>query len=463
LATLAATINASPTPNKRAQRIEASQFGPAQLKSAVAQTAVSMEVLKDRKMKHQSAKESAGQFAMDAYSAMAGTPCTNGTAGEYKCNNVDMMGFLRHQDMGSRTRVGNDVWGWTSSTGREFGAVGQSDGTAFVEILADGSLAYVGRLPTQTVASTWRDMKTIGNFLYVGSEAQNHGMQIFDMRNLLSTSASSPTTFSLSSLTAHFAGFGSSHNIVANPETNMIYAVGTSRALKCAAGLWMIDVSNPARPQDAGCVANDGYVHDAQCVIYRGPQQQYQGREICFNYNEDSLTIVDVSRRTMPSTISRTTYNGVTYTHQGWLANAEMTYLLLDDELDEQEMTGPAADQRTTTYIVDIQDLRYPVFRSVYKSPQRSIDHNQYVIDGVTYQANYGSGLRIVDVSSVAQDDTASGFTELGYFDCRPEDDAVGGEATFDGSWGVYPYFASGHILLNSIERGIYSLKYNPS
>lgn len=216
-------------------------------------------------------------------------------------------------------------------------------------------------------------MKTIGNFLYVGSEAADHGLQIFDWRKLLTVNPANPVTFPLSSLTAHFTGFGSSHNIVANEETNTIFAVGTARSLKCRAGLWMVDVSNPARPQDAGCVSDDGYVHDAQCVIYTGPQQQYQGREICFNYNEDSLTIVDVSRRAMPVTISRTTYNGVTYTHQGWLANKEMTYLLLDDELDEQEMTGPAADQRTTTYIVDIQDLKYPVFRSVYKSPQKSM------------------------------------------------------------------------------------------
>jgi len=102
LASLAATINASPTPNKRAERIEASDFGAAQLKSAGAQTAISMEVLKARKMEHQNAKEQAGQFAMNAYAAANSTACVNGQAGEYKCNNVDMLGFLRHQDMGSR-------------------------------------------------------------------------------------------------------------------------------------------------------------------------------------------------------------------------------------------------------------------------------------------------------------------------------------------------------------------------
>lgn len=111
LASLAASTQASPTPQKRAQRIEASQFGPAELRASVAQTAVSMEVLKAKKLAHQSEKEKAGQFAMNAYKAAGATACVNGTAGEYKCNNVDMKGFLRHQDMGSRTRVGNDVWG----------------------------------------------------------------------------------------------------------------------------------------------------------------------------------------------------------------------------------------------------------------------------------------------------------------------------------------------------------------
>jgi hypothetical protein len=38
-----------------------------------------------------------------------------------------------------------------------------------------------------------------------------------------------------------------------------------------------------------------GYTHDAQCVVYSGPDATYKGREVCFNYNEDTLTIVDVS------------------------------------------------------------------------------------------------------------------------------------------------------------------------
>ncbi|KXJ88959.1 hypothetical protein Micbo1qcDRAFT_137482 [Microdochium bolleyi] len=441
---------------------EMSIFSASYLQANNAPNAIGMQELRRRKDNQHSQDLASGVFAEDRYQRLAAsTACVDGKAGEYSCNNVDLKGFLRHQDMGSRTRVGNDVWGWTdSSSGREFALLGQSDGTAFAEVNKDGSLRYVGRLPTATVASSWRDIKVIKNFAYIGSEAQDHGLQIFDLTKLLRADPNNPPTYSTSAdIAARFTGFGSSHNIVANEETDLIIAVGTATNLKCRGGLWMIDVSNPRRPQDAGCVSSDGYVHDAQCVIYRGPMSAYQNKEICFNFNEDALTIVDITRRTMPRQLSRTTYNGATYTHQGWVT-ADHKYLLLDDELDEQEGTGPAADQRTTTYIVDIQDLAFPVFRGVYKSPQKSIDHNQYIIDGVSYQANYGSGLRMVNVSSVNQDDSGAGFREIGFFDIHPEDDAQGGVASFNGAWSVFPYFASGNILVSSIERGLFSLRY---
>ena len=137
-----------------------------------------------------------------------------------------------------------------------------------------------------------------------------------------------------------------------------------------------------------------------------------------------------------------------------------MKYLLLDDELDEVNGAGKAANKRTTTYIVDITSLTNPVFTGTYQSPAISIDHNQYVVNGLSYQANYGSGLRVVDVSSVPRKPDGSGIKQTGFFDCYPEDDKLGGEAEFTGSWSVYPFFKSGYLVLNSIERGVFSLKY---
>jgi hypothetical protein len=52
-------------------------------------------------------------------------------------------------------------------------------------------------------------------------------------------------------------------------------------------------MTNPALPTGQGCASQDGYVHDAQCLVYRGPDTKYVGHEICYGYNEDTLTMYE--------------------------------------------------------------------------------------------------------------------------------------------------------------------------
>lgn len=95
-----------------AQKIDTSEFDATFLTAQVATNAIGMEELRGRKESQRAEDLAAGVFDEDRYTALAtGTSCVNGKAGEYSCNKVDLKGFLRHQDMGSRTRVGNDVWG----------------------------------------------------------------------------------------------------------------------------------------------------------------------------------------------------------------------------------------------------------------------------------------------------------------------------------------------------------------
>jgi hypothetical protein len=63
----------------------------------------------------------------------------------------------------------------------------------------------------------------------------------------------------------------------------------------------MVDIREPLSPKFAGCYSDDGYCHDAQCVNYKGPDARYKGHEICFAYNEDSLTLVDVTDKVSDS------------------------------------------------------------------------------------------------------------------------------------------------------------------
>ena len=52
------------------------------------------------------------------------------------------------------------AWGWTDpATGREYAFMGVNNGTSFIDITDSTSPIYLGKLPTATVDSSWRDMK----------------------------------------------------------------------------------------------------------------------------------------------------------------------------------------------------------------------------------------------------------------------------------------------------------------
>ncbi len=92
-----------------------------------------------------------------------------------------------------------------------------------------------------------------------------------------------------------------------------MYSVGSRT---CTSGLHVVDVRDPLNPKFVGCFGQDGYVHDAQCVIYKGPDADHQGKEICFCYNENTLTIVDVEDKDDMKMLSKVPYDNVHYTHQ---------------------------------------------------------------------------------------------------------------------------------------------------
>jgi choice-of-anchor B domain-containing protein len=396
--------------------------------------------------------------------------CTNGVAvvgrDSFRCSNIDFYDFKNHADLGSATGEGASSWGWTSDTGREFVVIAQSDGAAFAEITSAGKLVYLGRLPKYSSNSIWREIRGYKNYIVIGSEASRHGVQIFDWRKLLTIDPAKPKTFSnTADLTGHFNGLpqGSTHNIVINEEKNYAVAVGAvPRDSGCRAGLLFIDLSDVTKPKSPGCASGDSYVHDAQCIVYRGPDTRYNGRDICYGFNEDTLTIYDVTDKTTTSIISRVTYTGAAYTHQGWVTNTTwQEFLVVDDEYDEVRGQGPAADGYAVTYFWDIRDLRNPKQTGYFKSPGYGPDHNQFVVNGFTYQSNYGSGLRVLDVRSLPQDPTGKGVKEVGFFDVYPENDknSKGGSLEFVGTWSSYPYFKSGFILVNTIERGAFVVK----
>ena len=379
------------------------------------------------------------------------TACVGGFAGAYPCDGVDLNAFVPRNAIGgdlSNDEL-NDIWGWTDpDTGREYALVGRVFGTSFVDVTDPNNPVYVGELPPHTnFGSNWGDVKVYANHAFIVSEARGEGMQVFDLTRL--RTATPGTTFTED---AHYGGWGNAHNLVINEESGYAYGVGTNT---CSGGLAMVDISDPLNPVGAGCFSADGYTHDAQCVNYRGPDPDWQGAEICFAANEDSLTIVDVTDKSAPVQIAKAGYPNSEYTHQGWL-NEDHTLYFFNDELDESR--GSVASTTTRTWDVTDLDTFGSSPPATFAHGTTSIDHNLYVEGRFIYQANYRTGLRILELADGGMGDPLGTIAgTAAYFDVYPGAD---GNA-FNGAWSVYPYFASGTVVVSHIEQGLFVLTPN--
>jgi choice-of-anchor B domain-containing protein len=381
-----------------------------------------------------------------------------GEAALFGCDGVDLLSFLPLADLeASRGVEINDVWGWTDpESGRDIVIAGMYDQSVFVDVSDPMQPVYLGRLPMTegSRANAWRDMKVYEDHVFIVADGSGeHGMQVFDLRRLRGLDGSDPVTFDADLL---YDGVNEAHNIVINEETGFAYIVGAGGGGEtCGGGLHIVDIREPLSPTFAGCFAHPntgrsgtGYTHDAQCVIYRGPDERHQGKEICFAANETALSIADVTDKANPVAIGIATYPNVGYTHQGWLSE-DQRYFFSNDETDETG--GQVASTRTLIW--DVAELDDPILVREYFSENRSSDHNLYVVGSTMYQSNYLSGLRVLDISDPENP------VPVGHFDTVP----YGEDApAMDGSWSNYPFFESGIVVVTSGREGLFIVRPQP-
>ena len=367
------------------------------------------------------------------------TPCVDGFAGKYPCNGYDL---LAHLDLSKfDSYQGNDSWGWTDpTTQKEYVLMGLDNGTGFVDISDPVNPILLGKLPTATESSIWRDIKVFKNYAYVVSEATDHGIQVFDLTRLRGVEA--PQSFTADQI---LRTVPTAHNIVINPESGFAYLVGTSRNNVFNGGVYFLDLNNTESYRFVGGYGRGGYSHDAQVVNYYGPDMEYTGKEIFLGSNESKLVIVDVTDKQNPFTISEVSYPNSAYTHQGWF-DQDQRFFILGDELDESSIGG-----KTRTLVFDLKDLDNPLLYHSYFGTTNAIDHNGYVKGDLFYLANYTAGIRVIDISDLEN----KNISEIGFFDTFPNQNST----TFDGAWNVYPFFESGVIAISDINGGLFLIK----
>lgn len=398
----------------------------------------------------------------------------NGKEYEFECDGYDLMGYISLDEMNADS--GNDSWGWTdSSTGKEYALMGLDNGTGIIDISIPTSPLYLGKIPTATEPSSWRDLKVFNDHVFIVSEAEGHGMQVFDLKQLRGLNTKKNFTADYT-----YTGYGQAHNIAINIETGYAYTAGSGVAGngRPGFGIHALNIADPSSPVLELQLPDFGYSHDAQIINYKGPDSDYFDKEIYVGSNETKVVFVDVTDKTNPQLISEFFYDDE-YTHQAWLTE-DHSFALLGDELDElDKSTQPwslKTNVQTRTIVIDIRDLDNPTLHFNYLSDTEAIDHNGYVLGSNYYLASYTSGMRVIDIINIEQ----KSFSEVGFFDTHADnhdhnlikntsnvwsdpgdhDGKKGQEIeAFNGAWNVYPFFKSENIIISDINSGLFIVK----
>jgi len=342
----------------------------------------------------------------------------------FDSENVLLQAWMPLDDFGSPSN-GNDCWGYTSPSGREYALMGLSNAMAVVEITDPTSPSIVGSISHS--GSLWADIKVYQDVAYVSNESGG-GIDIVDLAQVdagIVTLVQRMTTGGLSSV----------HNIAVDETSGFLYLCGGNIN---GGRIVAYNLSNPRYPTVAGQMSNGPTLHDAQVVTYTsGP---YLDRQICFGAaGGGGLYVIDVTNKSNMYTVSSTSYPGLSYSHQCW-ASEDLQYLYLNDEID-----GIAE-----TRVFNISNLDNPVLANSFGWGVNSIDHNLFVKGDRLYEANYTSGLRVFDLSSNPVNPMM-----IGYFDTYPDNDGQ----SYNGLWSCFPYFDSGVVLGSDMQNGLFIWK----
>lgn len=385
------------------------------------------------------------------------TACTNGLAGDFPCENVDLMSQLPLPSFSNFPTSGSDIWGHVNlNDNREYALIGLNNGTSIVDVSDPEFPVEVGTITGAN--STWRDIKVFQRlngtsyeaFAYVTTEA-NDGLQIIDLNDLPNSVSLANTDYTFQSAhNIYISNIDYSTNTALPGLTPYIYIAGSNQNSGAFMILDLVDPVNPALVTSPPI--GTGYVHDATSLSITDSRSNqclngHNPCEVLIDFNEATVDIWDMTDKANPFKISATPYANSGYTHSGWYSK-DKNFIFIQDELDERNL-----GLNTTLRVLDISSLTSPTLAGSYTGTTQAIDHNGFTLGDKYFMSNYRRGLTILDVT-----DPVSPL-EIAYFDTFPA--PADNSANFDGAWGAYPYLPSGNILISDINNGLLVLKDN--
>jgi len=340
--------------------------------------------------------------------------------GIFAQNSMNMV-LMGTYEWPSLNTEGSDIWGWVDGSGNEYALVGLNDGFSVVDVTNGTNPVEMFYIPD--VNSTWRDIKTWGDYAYVTNESDG-GLLIVDLNDMTGATYWHVEDF-ISPNGNDTIHWEDAHNIYID-ENGIAYIFGAD---VLSGGAVFLDVTstnynngNPINPVYVG-EWNDEYIHDG---MVRG-DTMFAG---CIYAGE--LYIVDVSNKSNPQTLGHEpTPNN--FTHNIWVS-ADGNYVFTTDEQSDAYIA--AFD---ITNINNIQE----VDRIQSNPGSGTIPHNTHVDGNFLITSYYRDGTTVHDITY------PNNMIEVAYYDSYS-----GSGNGFDGNWGTYPFLPSGNIISSDINSG---------
>ena len=349
--------------------------------------------------------------------------CTFGTAQDNF--NIEL---ISQTDLGE---TGNDVWGWVDSTGVEYAIMGSQTNT-WVFSLEDPAAPNL-RIQIPGDGSTWRDIKSWEDHLYVTTDSGNDGLLVIDM-------SMAPDSIRFQYINPLVIAQGDTtvlttcHNLYID-ENGFCYLAGCRAANADKAVILDLnqDKWTPPIVGAHGTVpGGGGYAHDLYVknnILYAS--EIYQGQ----------LGIYDVSQKDSLVLLG-TTPTGFSFTHNAWTSTDQNYVFTTDERANAFVEAYDISDPQNIQFLDAYQPLE-TVGRGV-------IPHNTHYYDGFLVTSYYTDGLVITDVNK------PDNMIKVGAFDTF-----LGPDGGFNGCWGAYPYLPSGLVLASDRSTGLYVFDVN--
>lgn len=313
----------------------------------------------------------------------------------------------------------SSCWSYIHGDGREYAAIGTTNGTAIYNVTDPDAVYRVGFIPGPY--SAWREMKSYRNWIYIVTEGDGPGLGVQVVRM---TDPEAPL------LVATYTGaFHRSHTVSVDTARALLVCNGTTGA-SGSAGLRVLSLANPEAPVEVGAwpagtppFTSDLYVHDSVPIgnrlyassIYAGIQR-----------------ILDFTNPAAISQVSGWSYPGA-FTHNAW-PDETGSFLYVTDEVNGEPLK-----------VFDISSPGAPALAGELTANPLAIVHNAHVKGNELYLANYTEGIRVLDLSDPAHP------AEFAWGDSYP-----GPSGGYFGVWGVCPFFPSGTVIASDMQTGLY-------